>query len=98
LRRIIRMTADAMPRFGFTAPRIAVAGLNPHAGESGLLGSEERMTMGPTIEEARADGIDVTGPFPADTLFVRAARGDFDVVIACYHDQGLIPVKLLSFG
>lgn len=98
LRRIVRMTADAMPRFGFATPRIAVAGLNPHAGEDGLLGSEETTMMGPAIEAMRAEGIDVTGPFPADTLFVRAARGDVDVVIACYHDQGLIPVKLLSFG
>jgi 4-hydroxythreonine-4-phosphate dehydrogenase len=75
-----------------------VAGLNPHAGEDGLLGGEEIATIRPAIEAARAEGIDVHGPFPADTLFVRAANGEFDVVIACYHDQGLVPVKLLSFG
>jgi len=94
----IRLTASALPRFGITSPRIAVAGLNPHAGEDGLLGGEEISTIRPAIAAARAEGLDVHGPFPADTLFVRAAQGEFDVVIACYHDQGLIPVKLLSFG
>ena len=98
LLRTIRLTASSLPRFGIAAPRIAVAGLNPHAGEDGLLGSEEIATIRPAIEMARAEGVDVSGPFPADTLFVRAARGEFDVVIACYHDQGLVPVKLLSFG
>jgi 4-hydroxythreonine-4-phosphate dehydrogenase len=98
LLRTIRTTAEAMPRFGVTAPRIAMAGLNPHAGEGGLLGTEELDCLEPAIAAARADGIDVTGPFPADTLFVRASRGEFDVVVACYHDQGLIPVKLLAFG
>jgi 4-hydroxythreonine-4-phosphate dehydrogenase len=94
----IRLTAASMPRFGIAVPRIAVTGLNPHAGEDGLLGSEEVTEIGPAILAAQRAGIDVQGPFPADTVFVRAARGDFDVVIACYHDQGLIPVKLLSFG
>jgi 4-hydroxythreonine-4-phosphate dehydrogenase len=94
----IRLTAASMPRFGIAVPRIAVTGLNPHAGEDGLLGSEEVTEIGPAILTAQRAGIDVQGPFPADTVFVRAARGDFDVVIACYHDQGLIPVKLLSFG
>ena len=87
-----------MPGFGIASPRIAVAGLNPHAGESGLLGGEEGTTLLPALADARAAGIDVRGPFPADTVFTRAIRGEFDVVIACYHDQGLIPVKLLSFG
>ena len=95
---IIRMTAASLPLFGIAVPRIAVAGLNPHAGEDGLLGGEELATITPAIAAARAEGINVHGPFPADTLFVRAARGEFDVVIACYHDQGLIPVKLLAFG
>jgi 4-hydroxythreonine-4-phosphate dehydrogenase len=95
---IIRLTASSMPRFGIPNPRVAVTGLNPHAGEDGLLGSEERVTIHPAIIAARAEGVNVDGPFPADTVFVRAARGDFDVVVACYHDQGLIPVKLLSFG
>jgi 4-hydroxythreonine-4-phosphate dehydrogenase len=87
-----------MPRFGVSAPRIGVAGLNPHAGEHGLFGDEEERVMAPAIAACRARGIDVSGPFPADTLFGRAVRGEFDVVVACYHDQGLIPVKLLAFG
>ncbi len=98
LLQTIRVTAAAMPRFGFSLPRLAVAGLNPHAGEDGLLGLEELETIGPAIKTARAEGIDVTGPLPGDTVFVRATRGDFDVVVACYHDQGLIPIKLLAFG
>jgi 4-hydroxythreonine-4-phosphate dehydrogenase len=95
---VIRITAASLPRFGIVAPRIAVTGLNPHAGEDGLLGAEEIDTIRPAILDAQRDGLHVQGPFPADTVFVRAARGDFDVVVACYHDQGLIPVKLLSFG
>jgi 4-hydroxythreonine-4-phosphate dehydrogenase len=94
----IRMTADALPDFGIQAPRIAVCGLNPHAGEGGLLGTEESTVITPAIEQAREAGHAVFGPFAADTVFVRAANGEFDAVIACYHDQGLIPVKLLSFG
>jgi len=98
LEATIALTAREMPRFGFAAPRIAVAGLNPHAGEHGLFGREEETVIVPAIEACRARGIEVSGPFPADTLFVRARRGEFDVVIACYHDQGLIPVKLVAFG
>jgi len=94
----IQLTARELPRFGVAAPRIAVAGLNPHAGEHGLFGHEEAEAITPAIETCRALGIDVTGPWPADTVFARAHRGEFDVVIACYHDQGLIPVKLLAFG
>jgi 4-hydroxythreonine-4-phosphate dehydrogenase len=94
----IALTARELPRFGRPSPRIAVAGLNPHAGEHGLFGREEQTAIAPAIEAARARGIDVAGPFPADTLFVRAVRGEFDVVVACYHDQGLIPVKLAAFG
>jgi 4-hydroxythreonine-4-phosphate dehydrogenase len=78
--------------------RLALAGLNPHAGEHGLIGSEEQRVFGPAVEAARARGINIQGPFPGDTIFVRAVRGEFDAVIACYHDQGLIPVKLLAFG
>ena len=86
-------------RFGIAQPRIAVAGLNPHAGEHGLFGSEEAREIAPAIAECRDNhNIEVSGPFPADTLFVRAARGEFDAVAACYHDQGLIPVKCLAFG
>jgi len=98
MQRTIGVTAASLPKFGITNPRIAVAGLNPHAGEDGLLGREELEQIGPAIQAARATGIDVAGPFPADTIFVRASRGEFDAVIACYHDQGLIPVKLLAFG
>ena len=96
--RTIRITSAALPRFGMAGSRIAVAGLNPHAGEDGLLGPEETASITPAIQAARSEGINVSGPFPADTIFVRASRGEFDVVIACYHDQGLIPVKLLAFG
>lgn len=98
LRDAVELSHLEMPRFGVPAARIGVAALNPHAGEGGLMGREEDAVMRPAIEALRADGIDVTGPFPADTLFVRAARGEFDVIIAAYHDQGLIPVKLLGFG
>jgi 4-hydroxythreonine-4-phosphate dehydrogenase len=98
LERTIAVTADTLPRFGIARPRIAVAGLNPHAGEDGLIGTEERDVMDAALAAARARGIDVTGPIPGDTVFVRASRGEFDVVVACYHDQGLIPVKLLAFG
>jgi len=98
LLRVIRLTAASLPAFGFPAPRLGVAGLNPHAGEEGLLGEEDAVVIGAGVADARAEGIDATGPWPADTLFVRAARGEFDVVVACYHDQGLIPVKLLAFG
>lgn len=102
-RKLVRdaiVLADCeLRRFGTNRPRIAVAGLNPHAGEHGLFGSEEVDQIEPAINECRAElGIDVSGPFPADTLFVRAARGEFDAVAACYHDQGLIAVKCLAFG
>lgn len=95
---IIDLTARELPRFGIATPRLALAGLNPHAGEDGLMGDEEQRVLAPAVAAARARGIAITGPLPGDTVFVRAARGDFDAVIACYHDQGLIPVKLLAFG
>jgi 4-hydroxythreonine-4-phosphate dehydrogenase len=98
LEGVIDLAWTELARFGLPRPRLAVAGLNPHAGEDGLIGTEERTTLAPAIARARARGVLVSGPFPADTLFVRAARGEFDAVIACYHDQGLIPVKLLAFG
>jgi 4-hydroxythreonine-4-phosphate dehydrogenase len=98
LRIIIRLTAEAMPAFGIATPRIALAGLNPHAGEHGVIGQEEERVLAPAVEAARQEGIQITGPWPGDTVFTRAVRGDFDVVIACYHDQGLIPVKLIAFG
>lgn len=83
--------------FGIARPRIAVAGLNPHAGENGLFGDEESRVIEPAIEMARGHNIDAQGPFPADTLFRRAVHGEFDGVVAMYHDQALIPIKLLAF-
>lgn len=82
---------------GIASPRIAVAGLNPHAGEGGLMGTEEIDTIGPAVESLRAAGIDARGPLPADTLFVAARRGEFDAVVTMYHDQGQIAMKLMGF-
>ena len=84
-------------KLGIKSPRIGVAGFNPHGGEEGLFGTEEETVIRPAVEKARADGIPVTGPWPADTLFHRAVEGEFDLVVALYHDQALIPVKLLGF-
>lgn len=98
VRRVVRLVHRELPRFGTTRRRIAVCGLNPHAGEGGLFGNEERDVIGPALESLRGEGILVSGPYPADSLFVRASRGEFDAVVAGYHDQGLIPVKLLAFG
>ena len=95
---IIDLAARELPRFGIAVPRLALAGLNPHAGEHGVIGTEEQLVLAPAVEAARARGIDIRGPFPGDTIFVRAVRGEFDAVVACYYDQGLIPVKLLAFG
>jgi 4-hydroxythreonine-4-phosphate dehydrogenase len=95
---LLRLTASELPRFGFPRPRLGVAGLNPHAGEHGVIGVEDDRVLRPAVAACREEGIDVDGPHPADTLFVRAMRGEFDAVVACYHDQGLIPVKLVAFG
>jgi 4-phospho-D-threonate 3-dehydrogenase / 4-phospho-D-erythronate 3-dehydrogenase len=95
---VILLAAEELPRFGHPEARLALAGLNPHAGEHGLLGGEEDAVLRPAVRACRERGIAVDGPFPADTLFVRAIRGEFDAVIACYHDQGLIPVKMAAFG
>jgi 4-hydroxythreonine-4-phosphate dehydrogenase len=84
--------------FGIPNPRIAVCGLNPHASEHGLFGDEEKRIIEPAITMARQHGIDATGPFPADTIFLKALQGHYDLVVAMYHDQGLIPVKLLDFN
>jgi 4-hydroxythreonine-4-phosphate dehydrogenase len=92
----IRITDAHLRRTGLARPRIAVAGLNPHAGEGGLFGREEIETIGPAIRAARDQGIEASGPHPPDTVFMRARQGAFDVVVAMYHDQGLIPVKLLG--
>ncbi len=96
--RTIRLGHQAAVGLGEASPRIAVAGLNPHAGEEGLFGDEEKTAIAPAIETARAEGIDVVGPLPADTLFSRARGGEFSVVVAMYHDQGHIPVKTLGFN
>jgi|TARA_B100000809_G_C15062546_1_gene502900 4-hydroxythreonine-4-phosphate dehydrogenase len=98
LETTIRLAAAELPRFGFPSPRLALAGLNPHAGEGGLLGKEEVERFSPVVVACRSDNIDITGPLPADTVFVNAVRGQFDAVVACYHDQGLIPAKLVAFG
>jgi len=95
---VISLAASELPRFGHPRPRLAVAGLNPHAGEHGLFGTEDEVVLRPAIHACRSRGIDVDGPFPADTIFLRALRGEFDAVVACYHDQGLIPVKMAAFG
>lgn len=94
----VRITYAALKRdFGIGAPRIAVAGLNPHAGEEGTMGREEIETIGPAIADLRAEGLSVTGPHSADTLFHAAARRGYDAVIAMYHDQALIPLKTIGF-
>lgn len=94
----IRITHESLKNcFSIAAPRLAVAGLNPHAGESGLFGDEEPEIIIPAIEAARGEGIDATGPCPPDTLFYYAAQGKYDAVVCMYHDQGLIPLKLLHF-
>ncbi|AOF88041.1 4-hydroxythreonine-4-phosphate dehydrogenase PdxA [Hydrogenophaga sp. RAC07] len=92
----IRITHAHFLHIGVAAPRIAVAGLNPHAGEGGLFGVEDRDGIAPAIERARQEGVDASGPHAPDTVFMRARQGAFDVVVAMYHDQGLIPVKLLG--
>jgi 4-hydroxythreonine-4-phosphate dehydrogenase len=93
----VRNTRDFLTGLGMEAPRIAVCGLNPHAGENGLLGDEELRVIAPAVETARSEGIDATGPIPADALFYRASKGGCDAVVAMYHDQGLAPFKLLHF-
>jgi 4-hydroxythreonine-4-phosphate dehydrogenase len=94
---VIRLGHEACCRLDIEAPRIAVAGFNPHAGENGLFGSEERKVIAPAVEAAQREGINATGPYPPDTVFCRAAGGGFDLVVAMYHDQGHIPLKLKSF-
>ncbi len=98
LEKTVDLSHDELPRFGVARPRLALAGLNPHAGEGGLLGDEEQNVLAPAVESCRSRGIDVSGPIPADAVFRRAVLGEFDAVIACYHDQGLVPIKLLAFG
>jgi 4-hydroxythreonine-4-phosphate dehydrogenase len=98
LESIVMLAAEELPRFGIRRGRLAVAGLNPHAGEHGVIGTEDDDVLRPAIEACRDRGVDVQGPFPADTIFLRAMKGEFDAVVACYHDQGLIPIKMAAFG
>lgn len=99
IERAIRLCHQGLTGlFGIKQPRIAVAALNPHAGEGGLFGTEERTAIGPGIARAHAQGFPSVGPLPADTLIAQAARGKYDAVVAMYHDQGLIPLKLAAFG
>jgi 4-hydroxythreonine-4-phosphate dehydrogenase len=94
----IRLADEALrPLTGGRAPRVAVAGLNPHAGENGLFGDEERTIIGPAVARCLASGVDVTGPVAADTLFARALAGEFDAVVAMYHDQGHVAIKTIGF-
>ena len=95
---VMELASTELPSFGVARPRLALAALNPHAGEHGLMGDEEARVLEPAVAEGQARGIDVVGPLSADTVFVRALRGEFDAVVACYHDQGLIPIKLAAFG
>jgi 4-hydroxythreonine-4-phosphate dehydrogenase len=88
---------DMTARFGLSAPRLAVSGLNPHAGEDGALGSEDASVIAPAIARLRADGIDAFGPLPADTMFHASARETYDVAVCMYHDQALVPAKALGF-
>jgi 4-hydroxythreonine-4-phosphate dehydrogenase len=96
--RTINLTNRELKRWGLERPRLAMAALNPHGAEGGLFGMEETSEIAPAIEACREDEINVGGPYSADTVFLRASRGEFDAVIACYHDQAMIPVKCLSFG
>lgn len=94
---VIRLANETLVRAGIDRPRIGVCGINPHAGEHGLFGyGEEERQIAPGVQRAQREGIEVEGPLPADTLFFRAGRGDFDIVVAMYHDQGHGPIKVLG--
>lgn len=94
---VIRLARDALLKLGVTEPRIAVAGINPHAGENGLFGNEDAERIRPAVERAKDEGIEASGPWAADTVFARARKGEFDMVVVQYHDQGHVPIKLLGF-
>jgi 4-hydroxythreonine-4-phosphate dehydrogenase len=94
---VIRLAYNTLLDMGIESPRIAVAGLNPHAGESGIFGREEIEEITPAVEEAKAQGMNVIGPIPPDTVFLKAVKGQYDIVVCMYHDQGHIPLKLLGF-
>lgn len=94
---VIHLADETLKKTGYERPRIAVAGLNPHAGENGIFGDEEIREIRPAVEACRAEGIEVDGPIPPDTVFLRAYKGAYDIVVAMYHDQGHIPLKMLAF-
>ncbi len=94
---VIKLAVEAVKKMGIEEPRVAVAGLNPHAGEKGLFGKEEIVHILPAVEEARSSGVNIVGPIPPDTVFYRAKEGEFDLIIAMYHDQGHIPLKMTGF-
>jgi 4-hydroxythreonine-4-phosphate dehydrogenase len=94
---VIRLAHESLRKLGVERPRIAVAGLNPHAGEHGLFGNEDADRIEPAVERAKEDGIDASGPHAPDTVMMRARRGEFDIVVVQYHDQGHIPIKLMGF-
>jgi 4-hydroxythreonine-4-phosphate dehydrogenase len=94
---VIRLANDAMKRLGTVKPRVGVSGLNPHAGEGGLFGTEDSEKIQPAVEAAVRQGIEASGPWPPDTVFMRAYGGEFDIIVAQYHDQGHIPLKLMGF-
>ena len=98
LRRVIDVTLDALQCLGFEKPRLGIAGLNPHAGEGGILGKEDAQIIAPIIREYVDKGCDITGPVPGDTVFIKLRAQQFDAVVAMFHDQGHIPVKLLGFN
>ena len=97
MRRVLDLTIEALKHLGITAPRIAIAALNPHAGEGGIFGTHDIRVTQPIVADYRARGHDVHGPVPGDTVFVKMRGGAYDAVVAMYHDQGHIPVKLLGF-
>ena len=97
VKTVIQMADTFLRRVGYDNPRIAVAGVNPHAGENGLFGDEEIKIVGPSVEKMKAKGINVTGPCPPDTVFLQTYEGMYDMVVAMYHDQGHIPLKLMGF-
>jgi 4-hydroxythreonine-4-phosphate dehydrogenase len=94
---VIRLADRSLKLLGVEHPRVAVAGLNPHAGEAGLFGTQDRDAIAPAVEAAQAEGIDASGPWPPDTVFMQARQGRFDIVVVQYHDQGHIPIKLMGF-
>jgi 4-hydroxythreonine-4-phosphate dehydrogenase len=95
--KTIKLAGKGMGMLGVSDPRIAVSGLNPHAGEAGIMGAEEGRKISPAVRRAIREGINVSGPFPPDVVFYKAVKGEFDIVVCMYHDQGLIPFKMLAF-